>query len=559
MSTFKQTSFIGGIDLISSETEIAENAYRWGVNIRQRLGKPQPIKRNLRIDTIPAGKKQGLVSAGNVLIAFVNGRAYYNVDGTNPWIQIPDFSMDTIVDRYYAIAVPSSTFNLLRKADSSGSANAPINAAVTTRVSGTPAGILVQDGVNQPWIIIWDEVNNFFYARVTKNWNEWSNDTALDREYVPIGNRMFIQSQILFIEARDGKSVYRSITGRPLDFMINVDTNGNKATSESIGGAASVSFAFDFDNITCLAAINTPDSFIYGTASVLRVIVFDNVNLIFGEPRFSVSSKIEAGVVNQDSIVDVLSDLAFVDFEAITSFDAVKQLKFEGKNTIFSLMLAGLLKDVKQTSPCCIAFDNFGLFNINTIWGRLTAVFDMLQQKWVSLDITELGYITQYCIVVTPSQTKLYAINNQDELFLVYGDAERNTGQIMTRAWVEGDSRSETKTETLRVILDAGVTGAATFRIREYIDSAKGQVDHRNLPVITAGILFPISFPIIFDSKPTTNNEAFTLDNGTAGSKLQFHLQWDNDASMREYEIVTHDITADAALEQSQLAITNTP
>lgn len=555
---FKQETWNGGMDLLSDDTQVPSNAYRWGVNIRQRFGKPQPTKAPLEITSIPAGKKQGIVSVGNVLIAFVNGLAYYNIDGNANWIQIPDFSMDTVVDRYYSIAVPSSTFNLLRKADTSGSANAPINAVVNTRVSGTPAGILVQDGVNQPWLIIWDEVNNFFYARVTKNYSQWSNNALLDREYVPIGKQMMILDEILFIVSRDGKSIYRSVSGRPLDFMIQVDVNGNKAPSETIGGAASTSFAFDFDTITCIQPINIPSSFIYGTANTVRIITLDKTNLIFGEPRFFRSAEISAGIVNQDSVVDILGDIAFVDFENVTAFDAVKQLKFEGKNSVFSLMLSSLLVGVKQSSPCCTTFDNFGLFDINTIWGRLTAVYDMLLQKWVSLDITDIGYITQFSTVATPSETKLYCITNQDKLFQLYGSDSYNTGQLMSRSWTDEDVRAEIKTENVRAVFDAGVTEDATVRIREYVDGYKSQTNSRTLTKITAGISFPIYFPIMFDNKPTVNNITFTLDKGRTGQKVATHLQWNNDAALTELQLVTHDLTSNASLEQSQQAIKGT-
>jgi len=558
MSVFKQTSFVGGLDLLSERTSIPENAYEWGVNIRQRFGSPQPIKRPLAVETIPAGKKQGLVSVGNVLIAFVNGLAYFNIDGFDTWQQIPDFSMDTVVDRYYSIAVPSSSFNLQRKADSSGSANAPINVVVNAKVSGTPAGILVQDGVTQPWVIFWDEVNNFFYSRLTKNYDEWSNNTLLSREYVPIGKQMMILDEILFVVSRDGKSVYRSVTGRPLDFMIVVDINGNKAPSETIGGALQMSFAFDFDEITCIQSTNIPSSFIYGTANTVRIITIDRANTIFGEPRFYQSAEIDAGIVNQDSVVDIIGDTTFVDFENLTAFDAVRQLKFEGKNSIFSLMISSMLAGIKQEDPCCIAFDNYGLYNIDTIWGRLTAVYDMLLNKWVSLDITEIGIVRQFCIVTTSSITKLYCITVQDELYQIYGSTEYATGQLMSRSWQEGDARSETKTENVRTIFDAGVVNDATLRIREYIDEKKGQTQNRNLPVITAGITFPIIFPVIFDSKATVNNEAFTLDKGQAGSRVAVHLQWDNDAGLHELQITTQDVSADASLEQSQQSMTGT-
>jgi len=91
----KQHSFKGGMDSVTPDYLMPADCYRRLVNGRQRLGKikanPKPV-----LLTAPAGKKQGVVSIGNVTIIFVAGLAYYNVDGSSSWIKIPDFSMDKL-------------------------------------------------------------------------------------------------------------------------------------------------------------------------------------------------------------------------------------------------------------------------------------------------------------------------------------------------------------------------------------------------------------------------------------------------------------------------------
>lgn len=548
---FQQKTFIGGMNLLADETEISPDEYRWLINGRQRFGNPKPTRAHVELTNAPSGLKQGIASLGDILILFVAGSAYYQIDGQTSWIQIPGFAMSATAERYWSITVPSSTFNLERRANVDGNAGSPIYIPVNTKISGTPAGVLVQDGVNQPWIIFYDALNGYLFARVTKNYSQWTNSVAANsREYVPIGEQMFMQDNILFIKSRDRKKVYHSITGRPLDFMLIVDTNGNKLASETSGGADAMSFAFDFDDITCITAVNIPSSFIAATENVVRVITLDYSRRIFGEPLYFVSASIDAGVVNEDSVMEILGDIAFVDFENVKSFNAVRQLYVEGDNSIFSLQLASLVEGIRQTNPRCISWDNYGLFDIQTIWGRATLVFDMLLDKWVALDITDAGVVKQFGAVKTESTKKLYAINEQNQVFQLYAGAY-NTAQLKTKAWTMEDTEAEFKTEVVRVQMDAGTT-EGTLRATEYMDNEVTQRDSRTLTPKVAGINYPVIPPVIPNNKPRGNNESFAFDQGRLGTKVALHIQWNNDATLHEVLVRVNPSVDDAPTEQKQ-------
>src|ERR1041385_4857019 len=281
---YNQKSFADGLDTITNDTAISQASYPWLINGRNRFGRIDPILKHVRLDTAPVGLKQGIIGVGNVVVIFVAGKAYYNQIGSDIWFQIPAFAMDETISRYYTLAVPASYLNFVRKLGAS--VNAEMVLSTDFKVAGTPAAIIVQDTINQPWLIIYDTTNQIFTARVSKNYNDWQNlsETANDREYIPIGRQMFYINGKTFIVSKDRKSLYQSITGRPLDFMMNVDINGNKAPSELIGGAATTSFNFDFDEITCVQPVSIPDSFVYATRHLVRLITMDYTNTIFGEP-----------------------------------------------------------------------------------------------------------------------------------------------------------------------------------------------------------------------------------------------------------------------------------
>jgi len=467
----QQIDFSGGLDLISSDVNINADSYNWLVNARQRYGHIEPIQDHVDITTqVPPGVKQACIGVGNVAILFIAGKAYYHRDGIDGWNIVVGFQMDSSANEYWVQPVPASSLQFLRKQGSS--VNAPINLSTDFKISGTPSGVVVQDGINQPSIVYFDEVNGIFIGRPLGTFDEWTNlsQNLNDREYVPIGKQMMFVSGILFIVSVDGKSVYRSITGRPLDFMINVDTNGNKASTEAIGGATSVSFAFDFDTITNLTPINVPDSFVYGTIHNIRIISLDYTNTVFGEPRFSTAAIFQAGIVNQYSLVDINGDYAFVDQDSIKTFNAAQTIKFRARNSIFSVNISRALfgantrKPIKQLIPFGFSYNNYAIFNVDTRYGNVQLIYDSLLNKWVSVDSTYVARIKQVAFVETPTETKVYAITRRNQVFQMFVSGTVATSILKTKAFlyhdkqalVQSETNFEHKGQTLKVMFSGG-------------------------------------------------------------------------------------------------------
>lgn len=573
MSSHIQQSFASGIDLINADSHIAEDGYAWLVNARQRLGFIEPNKKNLEITDIPPGVKQALASVGNIMIAFVAGRAYYKEeDSALPWQQIPNFLMDENANIFYTENVPASTLDFVRKLDTGLNIHAPIIATTDFKVAGTPAAVVVQDGTNQPWIIEYDSTNQIFLSRVTKNFNQWQNKSisANDREYVPIGKQMMYKDGILHIASPDRKKVYRSVTGRALDFMINVDQDGNKAATETLGGAATTSYAMDFDEVTCLSEIDVPDSFIYATAHTVRIITADYTNTIWGEPTFRVSAIIKnSGIVNHFSISEALNDYVFIASDGIKSFNAVQQLKFKGNSSIFSKQLQSLLqnpstkKPVKQLNCSCIGFLNYVLFNIDSLWGNIVAVYDVLLEKWVSLDITKANRIKQFQIIETELETRVYCITNHDEMFELYGDVDNfEVPQLRVKGFVSPNTMTEHKSAFIRPFFNGGSFDGKCY-ITEYVDdqlsvdpSVEAETDYRyqqDLKASLGGVGFPVIPPVFPNNIQCVDLPGFPITRGLVGKKLSFVLQWTNDAKLVELQITTTEQTGQTSAKQKDL------
>ena len=553
---FNQQSFAGGLDTINHDSKIAPDAYPWLFNGRNRFGKIDPIPKHIKITNAPTGLKQGIIAVGNIIVLFVAGKAYYQQFGDLFWTNIGAFSMDPNVDRYYTLAVPASYMNFVRKAGAS--INAPMIFSTDFKLNGTPAAIIVQDTINQPWLIIFDTVNQIFIARVSQNFSEWDNQSAdgSDREYIPIGRQMFYLNGKTFIVARDGFSVYQSITGRPLDFMMNVDVNGNKAATEALGGADTTSFAQDFNEITCVLPVSTPDSFVYATAHTVRILTMDYNNTIFGEPTYTVSASISAGVVNQDSWVELvgIGDYAFVDFEGIISFNAVQTFRFNGRNSLFSLPLQLILHNIKQTNPCVTFFQNYAIFNIDTQYGNVMAIYDVMRNqnslasvmqkewisadiqsnRWTAIDITDITEVKQFAIVETVNASYLFCINRHDEVWNLFASTtDVYPVTLQTRGHTETETDMEHKSWYFRPFFQSEDIGICA--LTELVDGLFSNYIEQPLISGIGGVNYPVRPPIIPNTINQVDNPAYCLKDGLMGKKINFILTWNINASLIEY------------------------
>lgn len=564
---YLQNDFSNGLDLLSADARVAPNGYVWLINARSRFGRLDPIKKHLLID-IPVGKLQGGVTLGNILIVFVSGFAYYQKDGDIGWIQIPGFRMSATENEYWTCAVPFSTSNFRRSLDVSKNIHAPIVERNDFRISGTPAAIVVQDSVTQPYLIMYDTENQIFTSRACKTYNEWKNVSvsADDREYVPIGRQMMLfNGNILFIVSKDKKSILRSITGRPLDFMVNVDENGNKMSSETLGGAQTVSFNFDYDDITCIENIDIPDAFIYGTPRNTRIIVADYNNTVFGEPQFRVLARNTSGIINQYSFAQSLNDWVQIGANGISSFNAVQQLKFKGNNSIFTLQLQKLLTNsktgapIKQVDCSIINFANYLLCNLDTYWGNIICVYDTLRDTWAALDITRVVRVKRFLIVDTASEDKLYAITKAGKLYRMFAGPTTETAGLRVKGYTPQATDTEHKSQKFVAFFDKGTFNGKAV-LRELVDdqqnhprkSVEASITALDLAAEPVGINYPVRPPVIPSNKQQVQVKTWPLAKGLEGKKISFQLMWTNDSSVLEYQFTDSEDKSDSSQRQKQ-------
>lgn len=427
------TDFSGGLYRSADPAQLQSNQQALLINGRTREGGITPIKLPAEIGGLPQDivHLQGVYTADNYILVFADGRAYFRDYFNNmaTFSEIVGFSMSPLADTIYVCLVPASTVNLQRKLTTATDKTSAMQLDVT--VASSPACIVCQDGITQPYVIFPDGT-----ARVTGTYAQWEDTVDLDlREYVPIGKQMVYAGVKLYVVAKDPATgrynqILQSVSGRPLDFVVNVDEDGDKG-----GDAYTTAYQPTYSEITAVATVSLPseskDGFLVSTSTQTLLVIPDFTRTIFGEPRFSnVTVLSSTGSKNQFSIIeDLLGDTTLIDATGIRSFNSIQQTRNVGQNTPFSQAIQPLFGDITdlqrtiiQDTTASIEFENYGFFSVKTVYGYRTLVFDSIRQVFVSVDDYEAAIgegvaIKQWASIKTNAARALFFITSDNRLY----------------------------------------------------------------------------------------------------------------------------------------------
>lgn len=534
------------MNLLIDSTKLQPNEYQLLVNGRVRYDKIQVIKKPLELE-LGLTNVQGIYSASNLGVLFADGQLYvkdYN-NIANNYTNVAAFSMDANVDRIYAALVPASYMNYSREsADGTPSGAVSFNAVV----NGTPQALIAQDGINQPKLVFPDGT-----CRDSQNYNQWN---MTDREYVPIGKDMVYSKGKLYVLTEDNTLITHSITGRPLDFMVVVDGSGNKLPTESEGGAARIAHRVSYESLTCLAPTTIQEGGLYAANSKQSFLVIpDETDLFFGEPQFNNVNLFPTGALNSFSLVDILGDTAFIDSAGITSFNAVLQLKNEGRNAPFSAKVAPLFEDIDQGTTAAINFDNYALFALTTIHGPAVLVYDTLIQQYVSLDIyAGVAQIKQFAVIKTANERVLVFITEDNKVYEHYRGATVETTSYYLGEFSSENPKNSHKLDVVNVLFsDIKESGPVT--VQEYSDRFAGGTVERYVNQTTLVEADPVPLPFNA-SNDRVNNKVFPFRTSKLANKIGVYISWAFDACLIRATMNTSDQAGRMSLNEVAESVT---
>lgn len=459
-----KTNWLGGINQLSDITKLSENEYWILINARVRKNVVEAVKLPLNVtnNLSEVGNIQDISAAGSLLVAFAGGKAFYKTT-SGTWLLIESFTMGSTQPRVYTALVPASTVNFTRSVTSSTG-----NLTLGGAVGASPSALVVMDGVLQPWVIFSNGD-----SRELGNYGNW---TTIVPEYVPIANYPMFYNGVLYAVMLESfgtnqrrNQIVRSVTGAPLNFVVAVTPSGDKTSVDEIkGGALAMATNVDYNDVTCLAPLNANDGgFFVGTQHSSFIVYPDYNNLIYAEPTFRNQSITSIGPLNPDSVVDVLGDVAFVHDTGIRSFNGITQFRFEGRNAPFSGPINSLIDGITQTSAATGTHDNYALFAVTTIYGNGILWFDMLLQKFVSLDIYPgVGTIQKFASTLDNGTRYTYFMTTTG-VYRLFGSSERATVSLYGAEIVPADDYKSVKMQTLRLgfnnVIEGGTLEASLY------------------------------------------------------------------------------------------------
>jgi len=568
MGEYNQLSFIGGMNLLLDDTRLQSNQYRVGFNLRNRYDVLDTIPTSVVDIAAPVGIKQELVTFGNYVILFSSGKAWYRRTDAEAWTQIDGFRMDATVPRYWTKAIPVATTQYARfgiaNATQAGVPDATLGVSLLNNIAAASAGnlpgLLVQDNINQPQFIFIDK-NGIPTCRITQTYKQWSIQFDTDgttvlkdqREYVPVGNVMEWDGVTLYIASQDGNFIYRSVSGRPLDFVVNVNLDGSKG-----GDATTTSYSVGVGGITCLRLMSSGAIFVAAGSANFSVSknMTPNAPTLFGEYTFIRTFLFNASCLSDRAILDSLGDTKFIDFTGVRSFNAIEQLQNEGRNSPFTATIQSALSGIVQNPSfvSCILFDNYELYALQTNFGSVIAVYDTINTCWTSFDNSQTNgkRIKQFAKIELTVQA-LYAIAEDDNIYQLYAGTTnaiatvRTLGISSTVLYANVDikmnhPKSEVKPLDFRVVVN-NLTEDCTLTLTPFVNNRLTQTNVQPKTITYSDSVIPYTGNVVLpDIDTQMSNVIFSLPNCAQGWKAFYLLSWTS-GSITQFSTTMEDLT----------------
>ena len=558
---FRSYSFRGGSRLDIDPIELSDDQYLFLQNGRVRYGSLAPVMSPKDISTgLPLGKRQGLRIVGDFLFVFINGRCFFRdlTSAETTFFGISGFQMSATADRIYTALLPGSTVNFKRETDEQENPSSLIK--LTDPIAPSPVVIICQDGASRPMLIF--DINHVDEASDIEDWNKDTN-----REYVPVGLDMVYLEGKLFVLSPSRKEIYQSVSGRPLDFVVAVDNEGNKLSDLPSNGieASRLSHAVDFEEITGLDLVpnnlaiqsvigtDPQDFFLAYTRDKTHVVVLDYLRTIYGEPTFRTRFLFPTAPINQFSGADLLGDHGFIDISGLKSFNSISSFGEEGVNSEFSKSFDKYFKEtLVQDVTAAESHDNYAFFAVKTVYGYKIIVFDNLTKRFIALDDWGLASpIFQFAAAKIDKIRRLFFMTDDSRVYEAFAGADVLQRIFFTKEFIGQEGMVSIK-PTLVKVFTQNCKKSGTIILTEYVDrlkgSSKSEIIAKN---ITNEFIEP---PYGLANEDSVVSVDYGLIETRSGVKCSVKLDFTLDVEIFMVEIYYTGIISKLGLEQQQKA-----
>lgn len=537
---YNQTGFLGGLSARFDSLRPDSNAYQFLMNGRVRKNGIDTIMSPLKDTQLPTGIYQNVTGVGSILLCFISGECWYrDVATTNGWRRVSGFTLDSVVDVIDTEMIPASTINLKR--------DGPVDAVKfnNSPARSTSEGIIATDGVTQP-AFIFPNIGGVITARPTFTYDQWiDTDTGELREYVPIGRFPKYVDNKLFMAIKSNAGylnrIAHSVSGRPLDFVVQITNTGNKD-----GNALVTAHAVGFDEITGFYKTSSNYALVVTTLTGTFAVTPDHTRTLFAEPFLRNSPLFPSGVINNYSAVDINGHSAYISPAGIHSFDATAQLLSESNSDPISRQVFGLLAE-SQTTGAAIDFKDYAFFSVETVFGPAVLVFDKTLRdqsvasdatptleigKFISIDMYNgVGRVKQFAKVSSPTGERLFFITADNQLFEFGAADTRETCRYYIGDWNLAIG-GQTQSFRCASFVFSNVFEESDIQVTEMVDQqAVSSLVHRIAPgVVPEGNIVPPPYKRVTGSPIGMIHHQTT--EGRVGFSVTCWVEWNSMARL---------------------------
>ncbi len=532
MSIFAQSSFIGGMDSELDATKTPANSYRILVNGRSRRDIIEPTNKHLPLDIPNGNNLQGIFAAGDYVVIVIDGLGYYmDLSEVSPTFRqiIGLGQFDASIPRIYGEIIPysSSFFNRNGTPDE-------VTKTFNVGMSPVPQALFLTDGKSQARLVFADGS-----VKITGTFETWTKDIP---DYVPLGVIPAMVGSKLLLADPTRRQILLSTSGRPTDFVVNITADGDKG-----GDAYTTAQTVSYNEITAIKALSTGQALV-GTLYGSWVLDFDYTNLFFGEPFPRPVPIFPTGPLNEISIIPLISyssdgiygDLAFITQTGIHAFNAVAQSKRESNNFPLGAKIHGILNN-PQADTAAVFYDDYGFFNVSTIFGYGSLVYDTIRRTWASLDLS-FGRVKQFAVTRITGRERMFFITHDNRAYEAFASEDINSTRVYIGEWTPQSADQQILSHMVDAqFLNVKNSGQVKFSI--YADGKKREEKIVNVDTAGYEVNVPIVLPAIDALK--TQEAAWQYGNRVSSWNLGVMVEWNFNGALGEISVDGEIQTAD--------------
>lgn len=467
-------------------TKTPPNCYRVGLNCRVRENAIVGAFKPVRIDT-PDAIHQAVFTFDDQLLVVIAGSTYKLVGNEVQFLNVP--SMDGTVDQVFHELVPAPSNFFMKQ----GGATETYNSVISTYAEAA----ILQDGINKPALI-----NSNLSSRRAQGYDEWSYNQP---EYVPIGKQMAFSGNKLYVASPDGRKIYQSVSGRPLDFVLNIDDS----TGAKQGDANTTYIAVSAAALTALVPAQGSGFLAFTHYQGYTGLPDGNFPEFFGEPYIRPDNLFPVGAVGQQSFTFSKGESLFVSSAGIQEFNQVMQQQRQSNASPFGAPILSILnRPLTRVATCTV--DDYVFFGVSTIYGDGILVYDNIIEAFVSIDL--VGTVKEFAVLRTLTGARVFFITTANELFeLPLYSGERSSFAIYFGEYASQQPCIQIKPERFYVELTS-VRANGSVSVRTITDKKIGNTNIIGVVAQTPAANLLSQAPTIFTTGDSTQNETLTAN-----------------------------------------------